>query len=299
MASSNTFVMHQGESTLQVDLALAPNLRQQFGGAPRSYSYTGSRPANWKLSYFQMFLTHAADRGPVQALLAALRTAVQPQHNDGLLEAATAFVQTAIAYDWQAADQISGGKIHYPSETLVDRKGVCADKTILLAALLQALGYRLAIFTWERANHMALGVAVPAGQGNFGSAYAMIETTGATAIGIVPDRYAGGIKLDGKPEIVELGGQQAYQGIAQLRKNEQAQAAAYGPEYLKMPAAQQVIHRKMHPLKAEIEALSQQLKACKGTLQPAQYAACQQLNAQHNAKVAEYNALVVEFNGAK
>ncbi len=295
----NPFEVQLGEATFRLPLDLPANLQQQFVAAPRSFSYSGALPSDWKLRYFQMFLTHAADKPVIQSVLAAIRRSDMPAVGDGLLASATAFVQTAIAYDFKTAYQVTGGKIHYPSETLLDRKGVCADKTILLAAILQSLGYRLAILTWERANHMALGVAVPAGLGNFGSEYAMIETTAPTAIGIVPERYAGGIKLDGKPEIFALGGTQLYQGIAAQRQRDQALAQAYGPEYLKMAPAQQAIYRQMHPLKAEMESLSQQLKACKGNLQPAQYTACQQLNAQHNAKVEQYNKLVAEFNRAK
>lgn len=295
----NTYDFQLGESRLNLSLDLPMALRNEFANAPRSYSYTGTLPAGWKKSYFEMFLGHKADRPTVESILAELRKLRPSPSQDTLLELATAFVQTAIVYDWQAANQISGGKIHYPSETLLDRKGVCADKTILLAAILQAMGYRIAILTWERANHMALGVAVPAGQGNFGSGYVMIETTAPTRIGTVPEKYAGGIRLDGKPEIVELGGSQQYNGLAALREREKTLAQEFGQEYLKMPPAQQAIYRKMHPLKAEMEQLAQQLKACKGTLQPAQYTLCQQLNAQHNAKVEAYNKLVLEFNKVK
>lgn len=299
MSAATAFDFQVGEQSHRLQVELPAGLLAQFAQAPRSFSYTGALPSDWKLRYYQMFLAHAADRQPIQAVLAGLRGLGRAQQGDGLLELATAFVQSAITYDWQTAYQISGGKIRYPSETLAQRTGVCADKTILLAALLQPLGYGLAIFTWDRANHMALGVAVPAGQGNFGTDYAMIETTAPTAIGSVPEKYAGGIRLDGKPEVVALGGAQRYQGVAAQRAREQALAQEFGPDYLKMPPAQQVIYRQMQPLKAEIDSLAQQLKACKGTLQPAQYAACQQLNTQHNAKVEAYNRLVQAFNQAK
>jgi hypothetical protein len=290
-----TFDFAQGETALKLRVELPAGLQQQFVQAPRSFSYTGALPADWKLRYFNMFLTHAADRPAVQAVLTGLRA---HGAGDALLEVAVAFVQTAIAYDFKTAYQLTGGKIHYPSETLLDRKGVCADKTILLAALLQALGYRLAILSWDRANHMALGVAVPAGQGNFGE-FAMIETTAPTEIGTVPERYAGGIKLDGKPEIVPIGGQQVYQGLAAIKQRVSALAQAYGADYLKMQPAQQAIHRQMHPLRGEIDVLVQQLKACKGNLAPAQFASCQALQNQHNAKVEAYNKLVAAFNAAK
>ncbi|HEX2898202.1 MAG TPA: transglutaminase-like domain-containing protein [Bacteroidia bacterium] len=294
-----TYNFQQGETEHRISLGLPANLQQQFAAAPRSYTYTGVLPKDWKLHYFLMFLRHGADKAPLLDLLAALRQAGQPRDNEALALQAIAFVQTGIAYDWQTAYQIAGGQIRYPSETLLSGKGVCADKTILLAALLQQLGFGLAIFTWERANHMALGLKVPTGYGSFGTAYAMVETTGPTAIGQVPERYAGGIRLDGKPEVVELpGGTGIFQGIVAQRKQEAELERQYGSSYLRMTPAQQALQREMQPLQAEIEALSKQLKGCSGTLPPARFAECQALQSRHSAKVAAYNALVAKFNAA-
>ncbi|MEY3441803.1 MAG: hypothetical protein RLZZ519_84 [Bacteroidota bacterium] len=294
-----TFLFAKGEEQLRISVDFPSNLLQQFAAAPRSYSYSGTLPKDWKTSYFQMFLRHAADLAPLEAVLSELRRNGQPRDSEELASLAIAFVQNAIAYDWKTAYNLTSGKIKYPSETLMDGIGVCADKTILLAALLQRLGFGLAIFTWDRANHMALGIKVPAGYGNFGTAYAMVETTGPTAIGQVPERYAGGIKLDGKPEVIEIpGGTGIFQGIVTQKKEEEALSQKYGSQYLAMPPAQQAIFRQMHPLQAEIEALSKQLKGCSGTLQPARFAECQALHKQHNTAVETYNALVKQFNAA-
>jgi hypothetical protein len=294
----NIYEFSFGESQLRFALTLPPNLRQQFVNAPRSYTYSGVLPRDWKKSYFQMFLQHPADTPPVRGLLEALRQAGKPKDTEALMRLAVAFVQSAIGYDREKADQIATGKMRYPSETLLDGHGVCADKTILLAAILQQLGFGLTIFTWERANHMALGLRVPQGYGNFGTAYAMVETTGPNAIGQVPERYVGGTKLDARPEVVELGGAGVYQGIVAQRKEEAALERQYGKDYLAMPPAQQALFRRMQPLQAEIAALAQQMKGCSGTLPPARYAECQSLHQRHKAKVEEYNALVVRFNAA-
>lgn len=47
----------------------------------------------------------------------------------------------------------------YPVETLVDRGGDCEDTSVLLAAILEALGYDTLLLALYDANHMALGVA--------------------------------------------------------------------------------------------------------------------------------------------
>jgi hypothetical protein len=286
---------YQGQP-VRVTLPYDSSLRNQFASAPRSYSYSGALPRGWKKDYYEMFLTHTADREPMERLLRAFRASPLVTDDESLLVFATAFVQSAIEYDWHTAYNIGTSKIRYPSETLVEGKGVCADKTILLAALLRPLNFGLAIITFDKANHMALGLQVPAGYGSFGSSFTMIETTSPTAIGQIPEKYVGGIKLDAHPEVIAIGGTGTFRKIVDIRKEQSALAAQYGKDYLDMKPAQQDIYRQMHVLKAEIDALTQQMRGCSGTLPPAKYAECQRLQALHNPKVEAYNALVAKFN---
>lgn len=294
-----TLQFHLGEAAYSLVLDLPEGLRQQFANAPRTYRYTGSLPRDWKVDYFRMWLQHPADQSMIRDLLSAMRAVSPGSDTDSLALCAIACVQSSVEYDFQAAYHLGTTHIRYPSETLLDGKGVCADKTILLAALLQALGYGLAILTWDRANHMALGLRVPKGYGNFGTPYAMVETTAPAAVGQVPGQYMGGIRLDGRPEVTELpGGTAEYRAIVAQRQQEGEMERQYGKHYLAMPPAQQTLHRQMLPLKAEIDTLAQQLKACKGTLPAARYAECQALQARHTAKVETYNDLVARFNAA-
>lgn len=282
--------------THHISFDVPPNLGQQFANAPRTYRYTGTLPRDWKASYYPMFLNHAADQGPIRGLVAALKSAVAPKDNDELARACILFVQTGIGYDSIKAASLADSSMRYPSETLLAGHGVCADKTLLLAVMLRQLGYGIALLTWDRANHMALGIKVPAGFGSFGTPYAMVETTALAAVGQVPDKYVGGIRLEGRPEVMELGGACVYQAIVAQRKQEAEDERQYGKDYLKMNPAQQALHRQMQPLKAEMEALSQKLQRCQGTLPPVQYAECQALQTKYNALVGEYNQLVEEFN---
>ena len=81
----------------------------------------------------------------------------------------------------------------YPLETLVDRGGDCEDTSILLAELLQELGYGVVLLLMPKANHMAVGVA---GDESIDGAYYTkndtqyyyLETTGSGwNVGEVPD----------------------------------------------------------------------------------------------------------------
>lgn len=79
----------------------------------------------------------------------------------------------------------------YPIETLVDETGDCEDASILLASLLQGLGYTVGLLEFDR--HLAVGVVLADGPTNVtfdGTGYAYIETTGdGWEPGELPDRY--------------------------------------------------------------------------------------------------------------
>ncbi len=79
----------------------------------------------------------------------------------------------------------------YPIETLFDRGGDCEDSSILVAALLDRMGYDVALLHLENAEHMAVGISIT---GNYGSYYEYdskkyfyLETTGeGWQIGQIP-----------------------------------------------------------------------------------------------------------------
>lgn len=70
----------------------------------------------------------------------------------------------------------------YPIETLFDRGGDCEDTSLLVAAILDRMGYDVAILLLRNAFHMAVGIALPDGSGSYyqqnGKRYFYLETTG-------------------------------------------------------------------------------------------------------------------------
>ncbi|MFH0913728.1 MAG: hypothetical protein V1849_00365 [Chloroflexota bacterium] len=70
----------------------------------------------------------------------------------------------------------------YPIETLFDRGGDCEDTTILAAAILDRMGYDVALLVLPGAKHVALGIALsPPFSGSYyehqGKKYFYVETT--------------------------------------------------------------------------------------------------------------------------
>jgi hypothetical protein len=108
-----------------------------------------------------------------------------------------------IPYDWNKFYGISMDW-YYPYETLHSNKGVCADKSLLLAYLLNKLGYDTVLF--EFSNHMAVGVKSSPNYDFYDTGYAFIETTRPTIITYIPDTYYGGFTISSNPHIIHLNG---------------------------------------------------------------------------------------------
>ncbi len=80
----------------------------------------------------------------------------------------------------------------YPVETLFDRGGDCEDTSILVAALLDRLGYDVALLILDDEDHAAVGVSIKGMHGTYyeyeGKKYFYLETTGdGWKIGEMPD----------------------------------------------------------------------------------------------------------------
>jgi hypothetical protein len=93
---------------------------------------------------------------------------------------------------------------YYPYETVHNNKGSAADKSILLAYILNELGYETVLF--EFSSHMAVGVKSSFKYAFYDTGYAFIETTRPTIITYVPDTNYGGFRVSSNPHIIHLSG---------------------------------------------------------------------------------------------
>ncbi|MCX8175653.1 MAG: hypothetical protein N3E48_00265 [Candidatus Bathyarchaeota archaeon] len=70
----------------------------------------------------------------------------------------------------------------YPIETLFDRGGDCEDTSLLTAAILDRMGYDVALLWLKNAQHVAVGVSISGVYGSYyeygGKKYFYLETTG-------------------------------------------------------------------------------------------------------------------------
>lgn len=133
--------------------------------------------------------------------------------DDEYLELMAVFVQS-LEYDTAGARDLTGGN-RFPAETFVDGKGVCGDKSLLLAGLLSREGYDVALLLFEPEQHMAVGIR-SSQDGYRNTSYAYLETTRLSYVGVVPDNLAGGIVLTTMPQVIPVGnGWKRYSGTPQ------------------------------------------------------------------------------------
>lgn len=109
----------------------------------------------------------------------------------------------------------------YPYEVLYDGKGICGEKTELLALLLKEIGYSTAIFYYSEENHEVLGIKCPLDQSFRNSGYCFIETTGPSIITDDEINYASGLKLTSNPQIIKISeGDSLPDGIYEYKDSE-------------------------------------------------------------------------------
>ena len=82
---------------------------------------------------------------------------------------------------------------YYPYETLHTNKGSTADKSVLLAYILNELGFETVLF--EFPGHMAVGVKSSSRYSFYDTGYTYIETTPPAIMTYEPDTGYGGFSL--------------------------------------------------------------------------------------------------------
>jgi len=91
----------------------------------------------------------------------------------------------------------------YPYEVLYEKKGICGEKSELLAVLLEELGYGYALYYYETENHEAFAIMCPNEYSKEQNEYCFIETTGSSIITNDKNDYPNiGGELKSSPEII-------------------------------------------------------------------------------------------------
>lgn len=139
----------------------------------------------------------------------------QTSNPDDQARIAISIVQQ-IPYDPEKASKVTKDTpMRFPYEVIYDQKGICSEKSMLLAALLHKLDYGTALFLFEKENHMAVGIQSPQEYSYVGSGYAFIETTNPSIITDASGEYSSFGKLSTIPAIYVISGGNSMISISQ------------------------------------------------------------------------------------
>ena len=165
-------------------LAIPENLYDYFSSMERA-----------PVADYSLYATHPLDDSFLDELAQYLNEEASKNRFEDLdrLQFAAAFVQD-LAYLREAEEYPK-----YPVETLVDKGGDCEDTAILMAALLDAMGYDAVLINLsspfpDEPGHMAVGVSLPGFSGGTkvifdGRDYYYLETTCASDLGYMSEDY--------------------------------------------------------------------------------------------------------------
>jgi hypothetical protein len=101
---------------------------------------------------------------------------------------------------------------------MVERTGVCEEKSRLICLLLMHEGYAVADLQFDAENHAAVGVR---GRGpTYGnSGWVFIESTGVSYVSEIPEEFDGGTKLTSEPSVIPIGnGSKSYDSANEVER---------------------------------------------------------------------------------
>lgn len=115
------------------------------------------------------------------------------------------FYSTQTTYICRDGYLVSGEPPRFPYQVLYDKKGICSEKSRLLALLLKELGFGVVLLEYELENHMAVGIKCPKQYANYLSddtGYCFIESTAPTIVTDNKGEYIGLERLKSEPKII-------------------------------------------------------------------------------------------------
>lgn len=152
--------------------------------------------SGWSEIFYGIFLEPAVNDKTFSQIAEAIKNEGLKHglNDDQIVELALAFVQK-IPYDDDKAEKSEKDLLtedaistFHPYETLYGQKGICSDKSFLAILLLRELGYGVALFEYDSANHIAVGVKCPLEYSTGNTGYCYAETTRpGHRIGDVPE----------------------------------------------------------------------------------------------------------------
>jgi hypothetical protein len=159
------------------------------------YDYYVARPRAQTEDY-SIYVTHPNDDEYIDTIIGEIEEAAADSGYDEIetVNFAVSFVQS-LTYATDNVTTSFDEYPRYPIETLVDNGGDCEDTSILMTAILDAMGYGVVLISPP--NHMAVGILGSEGMSgtywehNGGKYYYLETTDSGWEIGELPTEYTG------------------------------------------------------------------------------------------------------------
>lgn len=201
-----------------------------YNEQPKEYTCIGSCSPDWKEKYYGTFLQVPEEDNTFKELISTIKEKGEQQglSDSQILEMTVSFIQS-IPYD-EIGIKEELPLARYPYEVLYEKKGVCSGKSFLGALLVKELGYGVALFSYEKENHMAIGIKCEKQVSSYNSGYCFTELTNpGWKIGIEDFNDIKGIRpsertpvLSNTPEVYVIADGKTYRGVYKnLEKKEE------------------------------------------------------------------------------
>ena len=198
------YVLRGENGTIRLDLD--PGLYNRLSaGTPPSVCLTPAGGANpcpdeEIARYYRGVIDRAEERPYIDALVQQIREKTDVQNDRARI--AISLVQQ-IPYGYNESYAYGNGNLRSPSMVLYDQSGICDEKSVLLASLLEELGTGCPR-PFADQQHTAVGIRSPPAFSFRNTGYAFVETTFPAIVTDDQGEYADGGLLSGPPVIYPI-----------------------------------------------------------------------------------------------
>lgn len=272
---SKVFYWQYGGKIFMVNHSFSVRGYEAFRALSKPYFYFTEIPKGTENDYFAEFVVDRQNLKINEILSSIIAKGTENHYSeDQNAEMIISFVQSISLDEAKAARakaKTGGVSMNFPYETLFEGKGISIDKSFLLYSLLKKYGYGVALFSYDNANHMAVGIKCELAYSNYQSGYCYVETTnGVVPMGEVPvlNTQTGRAIPSSSSKysdagVVSLAAVEIYQkvdGKTYGKKPEYMNSYGYvSPEKGELQAKMEKKQKKLEDIKDELEELKEEL----------------------------------------
>jgi len=189
-----TYILKGKKSS--VDFDVYKGLNDYISGIDRSISYYYDEPS--ALDFVKKNIENKQQKNEIFKLVELIKRRTDNKEEQGRI--AISLVQH-IPYDWDGLYSVDNN-IKYAYQVLYDQKGVCGEKSELLAMILSELGFGVVLFEFTLESHQAVGIRCHEEYDYLDSGYCFVESTAPSIITDSNGNYVGVGALTSKPDIL-------------------------------------------------------------------------------------------------